>query len=65
MIPAVVSGNAFALTASVDRNAMAKVNDKDVKAVVNLDERANIYLMARKAGRRRYSSCSASIATSS
>jgi NitT/TauT family transport system substrate-binding protein len=48
MIPAVVSGNAFALTASVDRNAMAKVNGKDVKAVVNLDERANIYLMARK-----------------
>jgi NitT/TauT family transport system substrate-binding protein len=48
MIPAVVSGNAFALTASVDRNAMAKVSGKDVKAVVNLDERANIYLMARK-----------------
>ncbi|HEY3919249.1 MAG TPA: ABC transporter substrate-binding protein [Stellaceae bacterium] len=48
MIPAVVSGQAFALTASVDRNAMAKVGGKDVKAVVNLDERANIYLMARK-----------------
>lgn len=48
MIPAVVSGRAFALTASVDRNAMAKVGGKDVKAVVNLDERANIYLMARK-----------------
>jgi NitT/TauT family transport system substrate-binding protein len=48
MIPAVVSGNAYALTASVDRNAMAKASGKDVKAVVNLDERANIYLMARK-----------------
>jgi NitT/TauT family transport system substrate-binding protein len=48
MIPAVVSGQAFALTASVDRNAMAVVGGKEVKAVVNLDERANIYLMARQ-----------------
>jgi NitT/TauT family transport system substrate-binding protein len=47
MIPAVVSGQAFALTASVDRNAMAKVSGKIVKAVVNLDQRANIYFMAR------------------
>jgi NitT/TauT family transport system substrate-binding protein len=48
MIPAVVSGQAFALTASVDRNAQAFVGGKEVKAVVNLDARANIYLMARK-----------------
>lgn len=47
MVPAVVSGQAFALTASVDRNAMAKVNGKVIKAVVNLDARANIYLVAR------------------
>jgi NitT/TauT family transport system substrate-binding protein len=48
MVPAVVSGQAFALTASVDRNAMAKVSGKVIKAVVNLDGRANIYLVARK-----------------
>jgi len=48
MIPAVVSGDAFGLTASVDRNAQAKVGGKEVKAVVNLDARANIYLMARQ-----------------
>lgn len=48
MIPAVVSGQAFGLTASVDRNAQAKVAGKEVKAVVNLNARANIYLMARK-----------------
>jgi NitT/TauT family transport system substrate-binding protein len=48
MITSVVSGQAFALTASVDRNAQAKVAGKEVKAVVNLDAMANIYLMARK-----------------
>ncbi len=48
MIPSVVSGQAFGLTASVDRNAQAKVAGKEVKAVVNLNARANIYLMARK-----------------
>jgi NitT/TauT family transport system substrate-binding protein len=48
MIPSVVSGQAFGLTASVDRNAQAKVAGKEVKAVVNLNGRANIYLMARK-----------------
>jgi NitT/TauT family transport system substrate-binding protein len=48
MIPSVVSGQAFGLTASVDRNAQAKVGGKEVKAVVNLNGRANIYLMARK-----------------
>ncbi len=48
MIPSVVSGQAFALTASVDRNAQAKAAGKEVKAVVNLNGRANIYLMARK-----------------
>jgi NitT/TauT family transport system substrate-binding protein len=48
MITSVVSGQAFALTASVDRNAQAKVAGKEVKAVVNLDARANIYLMARE-----------------
>jgi NitT/TauT family transport system substrate-binding protein len=48
MIPSVVSGQAFALTASVDRNAQAKVSGKEVKAVVNIDGRANIYLMARE-----------------
>lgn len=48
MITSVVSGQAFALTASVDRNAEAKVAGKEVKAVVNLDARANIYLMARE-----------------
>ena len=48
MIPSVVSGQALALTASVDRNAQAKVSGKEVKAVVNLNGRANIYLMARK-----------------
>jgi NitT/TauT family transport system substrate-binding protein len=48
MIAAVVSGQAFALTASVDRNAEAKAQGKVVKAVVDVDARANIYLMARK-----------------
>jgi NitT/TauT family transport system substrate-binding protein len=48
MVPSVVSGRAFALTASVDRNAEAAVRGKEIKAVVNLDARANIYLMARK-----------------
>jgi NitT/TauT family transport system substrate-binding protein len=48
MVPSVASGNAFALTASVDRNAEAKLAGKVIKAVVNLDARANIYLMARR-----------------
>jgi NitT/TauT family transport system substrate-binding protein len=48
MITSVVSGQAFGLTASVDRNAQAKAAGKVVKAVVNLDAVANIYLMARK-----------------
>lgn len=48
MVPSVASGRAFALTASVDRNAEAKVSGKEIKAIVNLDARANIYLMARK-----------------
>jgi NitT/TauT family transport system substrate-binding protein len=48
MIPAVVAGRAFALTASVDRNAQAKAGGREVKAVVDLNARANIYLMARK-----------------
>jgi NitT/TauT family transport system substrate-binding protein len=48
MIPSVVAGRAFALTASVDRNAQAKVGGREVKAVVDLNARANIYLMARK-----------------
>ena len=48
MISTVASGQAFALLASVDRAAEAKVNGKVMKAVVSLNGRANIYLMARK-----------------
>jgi NitT/TauT family transport system substrate-binding protein len=48
MIPSVVSGRAFGLTASVDRNAQAKAGGREVKAVVDLNARANIYLMARR-----------------
>jgi len=48
LVPTVASGRAFALAASVDRNAQAKVAGKVIKAVVNIDARANIYIMARK-----------------
>ena len=46
-VNAVISGQAFAFLGSVDHNAFAKVNGKDIKAVSNLVARANIYLMAR------------------
>jgi NitT/TauT family transport system substrate-binding protein len=46
-VNAVISGQAFAFLGSVDHNAFAKVNGKDIKAVSNLVAHANIYLMAR------------------
>jgi NitT/TauT family transport system substrate-binding protein len=46
-VNAVISGQAFAFLGSVDHNAFAKVNGKDLKAVSNLVAHANIYLMAR------------------
>jgi NitT/TauT family transport system substrate-binding protein len=46
-INAVLSGDAFAYIASVDHNASAHVNGKDIMAVSNLVARANIYMMAR------------------
>src|SRR5207248_52575 len=38
-VNAVVTGDAFAFTGSVDHNAFAKANGKDLKAVSNLDGR--------------------------
>ena len=46
-VSAVLTGQAFAFLGSVDHNAFAKANGKDLKAVSNLVARANIYLMAR------------------
>ncbi len=46
-VNAVISGQAFAYIGSVDHNAFAKVNGKDMKAVSNLVANANIYMMAR------------------
>jgi NitT/TauT family transport system substrate-binding protein len=46
-INAVLTGDAFAYIASVDHNAFAHVNGKDLTAVSNLVARANIYMMAR------------------
>ncbi len=46
-INAVLAGDAFAYIASVDHNAFAHVNGKDLTAVSNLVARANIYMMAR------------------
>jgi NitT/TauT family transport system substrate-binding protein len=46
-VNAVITGQAFAFLGSVDHNAFAKVNGKDLKAVSNLVARANIYIMAR------------------
>jgi NitT/TauT family transport system substrate-binding protein len=46
-VNAVISGQAFAFLGSVDHNAFAKVNGKDLKAVSNLVAHANIYLMSR------------------
>jgi NitT/TauT family transport system substrate-binding protein len=47
-VNAVLTGDAFAFLGSVDHNALAKVNGKELKAVVDLDCRANIYLLARR-----------------
>jgi NitT/TauT family transport system substrate-binding protein len=47
-VNAVLTSDAFTFLGSVDHNALAKVNGKELKAVVDLDGRANIYLMARK-----------------
>jgi NitT/TauT family transport system substrate-binding protein len=47
-VNAVVTGQAFAFIGSVDHNAFAKVNGKELKAVSNLVGRANIYLSARQ-----------------
>jgi NitT/TauT family transport system substrate-binding protein len=46
-VNAVITGQAFAFLGSVDHNAFAKVNGKDLKAVSNLVAHANIYIMAR------------------
>ncbi len=46
-VNAVIAGQAFAFLGSVDHNAFAKVNGKELKAVSNLVAHANIYLMAR------------------
>lgn len=46
-INAVLAGDAFAYIASVDHNASAHINGKDLMAVSNLVARANIYMMAR------------------
>jgi len=46
-VNAVLSGQAFAFIGSVDHNAFARANGKDVKAVSNLVAHANIYMMAR------------------
>src|SRR5262245_54995832 len=42
-VNAVITGQAFAFLGSVDHNAFAKVNGKDLKAVSNLVAHANIY----------------------
>jgi NitT/TauT family transport system substrate-binding protein len=47
-VSAVLTGDAFAFLGSVDHNAFAKANGKDLKAVSNLVARANIYFLARK-----------------
>lgn len=47
-VSAVLIGEAFVFLGSVDHNAFAKANGKDLKAVSNLVARANIYLLARK-----------------
>jgi NitT/TauT family transport system substrate-binding protein len=46
-INAVLTGDAFAYIASVDHNASAHVNGRDLMAVSNLVARPNIYMMAR------------------
>jgi len=46
-VNAVVAGDAFAFIGSVDHNAFAKTNGKNLVAVSNLLGRANIYMMAR------------------
>ena len=46
-INAVLTGDAFAFIGSVDHNAFARANGKELIAVSNLLGRANIYMMAR------------------
>jgi len=46
-VNAVLTGDAFAFIGSVDHNAFARANGKDLIAVSNLLGRANIYMMAR------------------
>jgi NitT/TauT family transport system substrate-binding protein len=46
-VNAALTGQAFAFIGSVDHNAFARANGKDVKAVSNLVAHANIYMMAR------------------
>lgn len=46
-INAVLTGSAFAFIGSVDHNAFARAQGKDLIAVSNLLGRANIYMMAR------------------
>jgi NitT/TauT family transport system substrate-binding protein len=46
-INAVIAGDAFAFIGSVDHNAFARANGKQLTAVSNLLGRANIYMMAR------------------
>ena len=46
-VNAVLTGDAFAFIGSVDHNAFARANGKDLTAVSNLLGRANIYMMAR------------------
>ena len=46
-VSSVLTGQAFAFMGSVDHNANAKANGRELKAVSNLVARANIYLLAR------------------
>lgn len=46
-VSSVLTGQAFAFMGSVDHNANAKANGRELKAVSNLVARANIYMMAR------------------
>ena len=46
-VNAVLLGDAFTFLGSVDHNATAKAQGKELKAVSDLDGRANVYLLAR------------------
>lgn len=47
-VSSVLTGDAFAFIGSVDHNAFAKAEGKELIAVSNLVARANIYMLARK-----------------